>query len=70
MFLFSFKNGNNHPIRISFDKYYIPTVEINNFITLINNKPPCDQPVKGTIEKRMKNLLKCQEMITIKQGIY
>ena len=39
MFVLSFKNGNNDPARYSFDKYYIPLVEIKHFNALINNKP-------------------------------
>ena len=48
---------------ILLNQYYIPLVEIKNFIALIENKPFFNQPVK-TNKKRMKMLLKCQEMIT------
>ena len=34
----SFKNGNNDPTRDSFGKYYMPLVEIKDFIALIGNK--------------------------------
>ena len=37
--LLSFKNGDNHPTRGSYDKYYIQLVEIKDFSTLIDNKP-------------------------------
>ena len=56
-------------MRNSFDKYYMPLVEVKDFTALINNKPFFDQPLK-TNKKHMKKLLKCQEMIIIQQGIY
>ena len=46
MFVFWFKNGNNDPKRASFDKYYIPLVEIKDFNALIDNKPFFVQLVK------------------------
>ena len=39
LFVLSFKNGSNDPTRDSFDKYYMPLVEITGFNALINNKP-------------------------------
>ena len=39
MFLRSFKNGNNVLARDSFDKYYMPLVEIKDYNALIDNKP-------------------------------
>ena len=33
------KNWDDDPARDSFDKYYLPLVEIKNFYVLINNKP-------------------------------
>ena len=62
-----FKNGNNDPARYSFDKYYIPLVEIKDFNALINNKSFFDRLIK---KGHMENLLKCQEMMTIQQQIY
>ena len=50
MFVLSFKNGDNYPTRNSFDKYYIPLLEINNFNALIDNKIFSDQPVKDNQE--------------------
>ena len=38
-------------------------VKIKDFNTLIENKPVFDQPVK-TNKKRIKNLSKCQEVVT------
>ena len=67
MFVLSFKNDNDDPTRTSFDKYFIPLVEIKDFNALIDKKT-FDQPVKTN--KRMKNLSKCQEMVTIQQEIY
>ena len=68
MFVLSFKNGDNDPTRHSFDKYYMPLVEKKGFDALVENKAVFDQPVK-TNKKRMKNLLKYQEMMTIQQNI-
>ena len=50
MFVLSFKNGNDDPSRDSFDKYYMPLVEIKDFNALIDNKPFFDQPVKNKQE--------------------
>ena len=38
LLVLSFKNGNNDPTRDSFGKYYMPLVEIKDFIELIGNK--------------------------------
>ena len=45
-FILPFKNGNNNPTRDSFDKYYMPLVEIKYLNAVINNKPIFDHPVK------------------------
>ena len=68
MFVLSFKNGNDDPTRNSFHKYFRPLVEIKDFNALIDNETFFDQPVKTN--KRMKNLSKCQEMVTIQQEIF
>ena len=47
----------------------MPLVEINDFHAFIDNKLFFDQPVK-TNKKRVKNLLKCQEIMTMQQEIY
>ena len=47
----------------------MPLVEIKDFNALIDDKPFFDQPVK-TNKKRMKNLLKCQGIMTKQQEIY
>ena len=39
LFVLSFKNDNNDATINSFDKYYMPLVEIKDFNALINNKP-------------------------------
>ena len=39
LFVLSFKNGNDDPPRYSFNKYYMPLVEIKDFNVLIDNKP-------------------------------
>ena len=42
--------GSHVPTRLSFDKYYIPLVNIKDFNVLIDNKPFFDQPVKNKQE--------------------
>ena len=39
LFVLSFKDGDNDPIRDSFDKYYMLLVETKEFNALIDNKP-------------------------------
>ena len=68
-FVLSFKNGDDDPARDSFDECYMPLVEIKDINALIDSKPFFDQAVK-TNKKHMKNLLKCQEMLTIQHEIY
>ena len=46
LLVLSFKNGDDYPTRYSFDKYYMPLVEIKDFNALIDNKPFFHQPVK------------------------
>ena len=46
VFVLSLKNGNNYSTRNSFNKYYMPLVEIKDFNALNDNKPFFDQPVK------------------------
>ena len=46
LFVLLFENGNNDCMRDSFDKYYMPLVEIKDFIVLIGSKPSFDKPVK------------------------
>ena len=46
LFVLSFKNGDNDSTRDSFEKYYMPLVEIKDFNTLIDNKPFFAQPVR------------------------
>ena len=54
LFVLSFKNGDNGPTRKSFDKYFMPLVEIKDFNTLIDNKPFFDQPEKNKQEAHEK----------------
>ena len=44
LFLLSFRNGDDDPSRYSFDKYYMPLVEIKEFNVLSDSKPVFDQP--------------------------
>ena len=62
LFVLSFKNGNDDPMRDTFDKYYMPLAEITDFKALIDNKQCFDQPKdsKSVNKKRMKNLSQCQ----------
>ena len=46
LFVLSFIDDNNDPTRDSFDKYYMPLVQIKDFNALIDNKPFFDHPVK------------------------
>ena len=39
LFVLSFRNDNNDATINSFDKYYMPLVEVKDFNALINNKP-------------------------------
>ena len=52
--MLSFKNGDDDPTRYSFDKYYIPLLEIEDFNAWINNKPFFDQQVKSKHEAYKK----------------
>ena len=56
MFVLSFKNGNVDPSRDSFDKYYMPLVEIKDSNALIDSQPLFDQPVKNKREAHEKLL--------------
>ena len=61
LFVLSFKNGNDDPTLNSFDKYYIPLVEIKDFKALVDNKPFFDQLVKNkqkTYKKTYRNVKK------------
>ena len=44
-FVLSLKNGSNAPKRNSFDKYYMPLVNIKSFDASFDNKPFFDQPI-------------------------
>ena len=52
----SFKNVDNDPTRDSFDKYFMPLVEIKDFNALVGNKPFFDQPVKNKQEAYEKHI--------------
>ena len=66
LFVLSFKNGGNDPMRI-FDRYYMPLVLITDFNALIDNIPFSDQPSQN--KQAYKNILKCQEIIIMQQEI-
>ena len=50
-FLLSFKNGNDDPSRNSFNRYYMPLVEMKKINILIDSKPFYNQPVKKKIRQ-------------------
>ena len=50
MFVISFKNGNDHPRKDSFDEYYMPLVEIKDFNSLFDTKYLFDKLVKNKDE--------------------
>ena len=50
MFALLFKNNNDDPTKNCFDEYYMASVEIEDFNTLIDNKPFLDQPVTNKRE--------------------
>ena len=54
LFVVSFKNADNNLRINSFDKYYMPLVEMKYFNALIDNKPCLDQPVKNKQEEYEK----------------
>ena len=69
LFVLSCENGDYDPIKNPFDEHYMTLVEIKDFNALTDNKTFFDQPVK-TKRKRIKSLLKCQQMMTTKIKIY
>ena len=73
MFFLLFKVGENlsmSSLKItSFDRHYMPLVEIKDFSALIDKKPFLINPQK-TSKKSTKNLPKCQETMTIHQKTY
>ena len=66
MFVLSFKNRNDDPMRDSFDKYYMLLVEIKDFNAFIEIDHFWSVSKKQT---RTKNLSKCQKMMIIQQNI-
>ena len=47
LFVLSFKNSENNSSRFSFDKYYMPLVEIKDFNVLIDHKSFFDRLAKN-----------------------
>ena len=68
LFALSFRNGNVDPTRNSFDKYCMPLVEIKDYNALIDNKRFFN--LQKTNKKCMKNLSKCQKMMTAQQVFF
>ena len=71
MFVLSSKNGSNDPTRNSFSKYYMPSVEIKDFNSLIDNKPYFDQPAKKKKKQEAyEKLIEMSKKDYYKQEIY
>ena len=68
-FVFSFKNGEDDPTRISFDEYFITLAEIKYFNDLIDKKHFLINQEKVR-RKHMKKLLKYQKTMTIQQEAF
>ena len=56
-FVLSFKDGDNDPIRDSFEKYCISLIEVKDLNPLIDNKPFFDHPVENK-EEAYEELIK------------
>ena len=68
LFVLSLKIGKNDPVKNSFDKCYMPLVEIKYFNGLIYNKSVLTRQPEAN-QEHMKNLSKYQEMVTIQLEI-
>ena len=53
LFVLSFENEND---RTSFSKYYVPKVEVQDFIVLIDGKPFFEIPVKNKEDAYEQNI--------------
>ena len=69
LFVLSFKNGNDDPIRNSLDEYYMSLVKIRDFNSLIHDKTFLDEPEK-TNKKHLKNYGNVKEIMIIQPEIY
>ena len=61
LFVLSFEKGDSDPKKDSFDKHYMPLVDIKDFNAFIDNKPLFDQPMENkqeAYEKTMTNFEK------------
>ena len=55
LFVLSFKDENeNENDRLSFEKYYVPNLEIKDYNVVINGKSFFDIPIKNKKESYMK----------------
>ena len=68
LFVLSLTIGKNDPVKNSFDKCYMPLVEIKYFNGLIYNKSALTRQPEAN-QEHMKNLSKYQEMVTIQLEI-
>ena len=67
LFVLSIKNGDSDPTGNSFDKFYMPLIQINDFNALSNNTLFFDQPIKIE-EEAYEKLVKMS--LTIQQETY
>ena len=70
MFVLSSKNGSNDPTRNSFSKYYMPSVEIKDFNSLIDNKPFFISQQKKKKQEAYEKLIEMSKKDYYKQEIY
>ena len=66
LFVLWFKNGIDDPTSNSFNKYYMPLIEVKYFNALMNDKPFFDQPVKNK-QETWKTYSNVKKAMTIQQ---
>ena len=69
-FVVSFRAGGNERTRNSFEKYYMPLLEIKDFNVLIDNKPFLDQVVKQDAYEKLAEMSRNNEAMIIQQELY
>ena len=72
LFSLSFKNGISDPTRDSFNKYYMPLVEIKDFNALIGNKTFFNEPVKSNqkVDEKLIEMSRSGDYTTGNFGIF
>ena len=69
-FVVSFRAGGNERTRNSFEKYYMPLLEIKDFNVLIDNNPFLDQVVKQDAYEKLAEMSRNNEAMIIQQELY